>query len=173
MFFRKMGFEFNQDYCDDKGCCLVLADHIYAMLLVEDFFAGFTKAGITDTAKDNEVILSIAVDSPETMEDMMEAGLEAGGKDRTSPFLPEEEGMMQYYRLEDLDGHLWEITYMNTTESLPNPAPTNKNKPGCLTSSPVYCFQFIFVRVDWHLAHSSHPTALWIDCQKAEDLFPV
>lgn len=118
-FFRKMGFEFNQDYCDDQGCCLVLADHIYAMLLVEDFFSGFTKAGITDTAKDNEVILSIAVDSPETMEDMMEAGLEAGGKDRTSPLLPEEEGMMQYYRLEDLDGHLWETTYMNTTESLP------------------------------------------------------
>ncbi len=119
VFFRKMGFEFNQDYCDSKGCCLVLADHIYAKLLVEDFFAGFTKAGITDTAKDNEVILSIAVDSPETMEDMMEARLEAGGKDRTSPLLPEEEGMMQYYRLEDLDGHLWEITYMNTTESLP------------------------------------------------------
>lgn len=111
-FFKKLGFEFNMDFCDENGCCLVLADHIYVMLLTEEFFTCFTKAGVTDTKKDNELIIVINLNSPEEMETMFQAGLAAGGKDRSTPLTPEEEAMMQYYRLEDLDGHLWELTYM-------------------------------------------------------------
>lgn len=111
-FFHKMGFEFNEDFCDEHGCSMILGDHIYAMLLTEEFFKSFTKSNATDTKQSNEVILAIMMNSPEEMEKMMQAGLDAGGKNRSTPLSPEEEEMMQYYRLEDLDGHLWEITYM-------------------------------------------------------------
>lgn len=114
-FFTQLGFEFNTDYCDANGCCLVLGEHMYVMLLTEEFFKTFSQAEVADTPKVNEVILAINLDSVEKMETMFQAGLAAGGKDRSTPLSAEEAAMMQYYRLEDLDGHLWEFTYMGLT----------------------------------------------------------
>lgn len=68
---------------------------------------------MTNTNKDHDLILTIHLNRPEEIETMFQVGLAAGGKDRSPPLSPEE-AMMQYYRLEDLDGHLRETCYMKT-----------------------------------------------------------
>lgn len=43
-FFTHLGFSFNPQFTDEKAACLVINEgSIYAMLLTEPFFAGFTK----------------------------------------------------------------------------------------------------------------------------------
>lgn len=111
-FFTDVGFAFNEQFCDDKGCCLVLGDNFYAMLLADPFFQSFTQQAITDTAKENEVILAIMVHDKAEVDQLKERWLEAGGKDVSTPLRPEEEEMLYYFRMQDLDGHLWEISYM-------------------------------------------------------------
>ena len=41
-FFKKIGFEFDERFTDEKAACMVLGSNMYAMLLEEDFFSSFT-----------------------------------------------------------------------------------------------------------------------------------
>ncbi|MCH3786591.1 hypothetical protein LZB36_09130, partial [Campylobacter jejuni] len=41
-FFKSLGFSFNPQFTNDQGACMVVGDNIYVMLLVKDFFQGFT-----------------------------------------------------------------------------------------------------------------------------------
>lgn len=115
-FFTDVGFRFDEQFCDEKGCCLIIGDNFYAMLLTEPFFQTFTRQGITDTAKENEVILAVMVQAKEEVDQIKERWLDAGGEDVSTPLLPEEEEFLYYHRLKDLDGHLWEISYMEPFE---------------------------------------------------------
>ncbi|MBM6614335.1 glyoxalase/bleomycin resistance/extradiol dioxygenase family protein [Desemzia sp. RIT804] len=109
-FFGQLGFEFDERFSDEKGACLILGSNMYAMLLAEDFFSSFTHKGITDTHKENECILAINVSSKEEVDEMFNKALEAGGEDKSNP---EEDEMMYFKRISDLDGHLWEICFMD------------------------------------------------------------
>ena len=50
-FFRAMGYEFNANFTNEQGACLVLGDRLYAMLLVKPFFQGFTGKTIVDASQ--------------------------------------------------------------------------------------------------------------------------
>lgn len=115
-FFTDVGFSFDERFCDDNGCCLVLGDNFFAMLLSEPFFQSFTQQGITDTTQENEVILAVMVPDKAEVDQIRERWLQAGGMDVSTPLRPEEQDFLYYYRLQDLDGHLWEITYMEPFE---------------------------------------------------------
>ena len=41
-FFESLGFSFNPQFTNDQGACMVVAEDIFVMLLVEPFFATFT-----------------------------------------------------------------------------------------------------------------------------------
>ena len=48
-FFRSLGYEFNPQFTNEQGACMVVSpDHNYVMLLVESFFSTFTKKPIAD-----------------------------------------------------------------------------------------------------------------------------
>ncbi|SFQ03644.1 hypothetical protein SAMN04488506_0410 [Desemzia incerta] len=108
-FFKKIGFEFDERFTDEKAACMVLGSNMYAMLLEEDFFSSFTHLGIADTSKENECILAFNVSSKEEVDTIFNKALEAGGEDKS---IPGEEEMMYFKRIKDIDGHLWEISFM-------------------------------------------------------------
>jgi predicted lactoylglutathione lyase len=80
------------------------------MLLVERFFKTFTKKEICDVTKDAEVIVALSAESREKVDQMMNRVLEAGGKESRQA---QDHGWMYGRSFEDIDGHLWEIIWMD------------------------------------------------------------
>jgi predicted lactoylglutathione lyase len=114
-FFRALGFSFNPQFTNEQGACMVIADGIYAMLLVEPFFQTFTKKPIADANQTTEVLVCLSCESRNEVDELVRKAVAAGGK---SPNAPQDHGFMYGHGFEDLDGHVWELVYME-----PNAAP--------------------------------------------------
>ena len=81
------------------------------MLLVEKFFKTFTKKEISDTSKNTEVIVALSAEGREKRVDqMINNAIKAGGRESREP---QDQGWMYGRIFEDIDGHLWEIIYMD------------------------------------------------------------
>jgi len=111
-FFTKIGFEFNTQFTNENATCMVISDNIFVMLLVEDYFKTFTKKEISDSTKSTEVIVALSAESKEKVNEIVNKALAAGGKPSNSPI---DQGFMYGWSFQDIDGHLWEIMYMDET----------------------------------------------------------
>ena len=109
-FFTKLGFSFNPQFTDENATCMIIGENIYAMLLVEKFFNTFTKKPISDATKNAEVILALSVDSRDRVDDIIRKAMEAGATESTDK---QDHGWMYSNGFQDLDGHLWEVLYMD------------------------------------------------------------
>ncbi len=109
-FFKRLGFTFNPQFTDENATCMIINDNIFVMLLVEKFFKTFTKKEICDTTKDTEVIIALSTESREKVDEMMQNVFEAGGKESKEP---QDHGWMYGRSFQDINGHLWEIIYMD------------------------------------------------------------
>jgi predicted lactoylglutathione lyase len=108
-FFTKIGFEFNPQFTNENATCMVISEQIFVMLLIEDFFKTFTKKEISDPTKSTEVILALTVESKEQVDELVNKALAVGGKTSNDPT---DHGFMYVRSFQDIDGHLWEIFYM-------------------------------------------------------------
>lgn len=109
-FFTKLGFTFNPQFTDENATCMIVGKDIYVMLLVEKFFKTFTKKEISDTTKNTEAIVALSAQSREEVDQMMDKVLGAGGREARDP---QDHGWMYGRSFEDINGHLWEIFYMD------------------------------------------------------------
>ena len=109
-FFTKLGFTFNPQFTDENATCMIVGKDIFVMLLVEKFFKTFTKKEISDTTKNTEAIVALSAQSREEVDQMMEKVLDAGGREAREP---QDHGWMYGRSFEDINGHLWEIFYMD------------------------------------------------------------
>ena len=109
-FFTKLGFTFNPQFTDENATCMIVGKDIFVMLLVEKFFKTFTKKEISDTTKNTEAIVALSAQSREEVDQMMEKVVDAGGKEARDP---QDHGWMYGRSFEDINGHLWEIFYMD------------------------------------------------------------
>jgi predicted lactoylglutathione lyase len=111
-FFTKLGFKFDPKFTDKNATCMIVSGNIFVMLLVEEFFKTFTQKEICNTAKNIELILALSVESREIVDELMDKVIEAGG---IEPRKPQDHGWMYNRAFEDIDGHLWELVFMNET----------------------------------------------------------
>jgi predicted lactoylglutathione lyase len=109
-FFTKLGFKFNPQFTDENATCMIVGEDIFVMLLVEKFFKTFTKKEISDTSKNTEVIVALSVEGRENVDQMINKAIEYGGRESREP---QDHGWMYGRSFEDIDGHLWEIIYMD------------------------------------------------------------
>jgi uncharacterized protein len=112
-FYTTIGFTNNPQFTDETAACMVLTEEIYVMLLSHPKFKEFTKKEIGNAFTTASVINSISVDSVEEVNLMSNQALNAGGKETNEP---KDYGFMQQRSFQDLDGHLWEVLYMDTTK---------------------------------------------------------
>ena len=118
-FFRRLGFSFNPQFTNEQGACMVIReDAIHVMLLVEPFFQTFTKKAIADARKTVQVLVCLSCESREEVDTLMRKALEAGA---TEPGEPKDHGFMYYRSFDDLDGHGWELMWMDPAAAPPNP----------------------------------------------------
>lgn len=113
-FFTRLGFTFNPQFTDENATCMIVGKDIFVMLLVEKFFKTFTSKEICDTAKDAEAILALSAESKEKVDEMISKATEAGGKESRKP---QDYGWMYGRGFQDMDGHLWEIFYMDESSA--------------------------------------------------------
>ena len=109
-FFKSLGFSFNPQFTNEQGACMVVAEDIYVMLLTEPFFAGFTKKPVADAKKSTEVLICLSCTSRAEVDELVRKAVAAGGK---APVPPQDHGFMYGHGFEDLDGHMWELNYMD------------------------------------------------------------
>ncbi|MBX4196649.1 VOC family protein [Candidatus Pacearchaeota archaeon] len=112
-FFSHLGFKFNPQFTDENAACVIIGENIFAMLLLEKFFKGFTKKQIIDSSKNIEVITALQVNSKKEVDEMVHKALEAGGKKSNDPF---DHGWMYGWSFQDPDGHMWEVFYGDITK---------------------------------------------------------
>ena len=122
-FFTHLGYRFNPQFTDENATCMIISEDIYAMLLVEKFFQTFTKKAIADTTKTTEVFICLSAESREAVDALVSKAVAAGG---TTPNDPQDQGFMYGHGFQDLDGHLWEVMYMD-------PAAINQEQPAIET----------------------------------------
>jgi predicted lactoylglutathione lyase len=111
--FKRIGFTFNPQFTDDTAACMVISDDIYAMLLTEKKFREFTKKEIADATKTTEVLTCLAVDSKVEVNRIVNTALQAGATEAREPM---DYGFMFGRSFNDLDGHIWEIVWMDPSK---------------------------------------------------------
>ncbi|MGW8363885.1 VOC family protein [Streptomyces wedmorensis] len=111
-FFSKIGFSSNPHFSDETTACVVISDTIFAMLLEEPKFQSFMAPGkeIPDATKTTEVMVTLSAESRAEVDRLADAALAAGGGPAKDPM---DLGHMYGRSFTDLDGHHWEVFWMD------------------------------------------------------------
>jgi predicted lactoylglutathione lyase len=111
--YAKMGFTNNPQFSDDAGKCMVWSENIFVMIMTHEKFKSFTTKPIADTKNSLAGIYSLSVDSVDSVNEIVTNAISAGG---TEPSEMKDYGFMQQRSIEDLDGHTWEVFYMDMSK---------------------------------------------------------
>lgn len=109
-FFTALGYEINEQFSDENTASVVIGDAVVAMLHTRQRYAEFTKKEIADSTKTSEVLLALSSESREKVDELVEKALAAGGSVSGET---QDQGFMYGRAFDDLDGHTWEIVWMD------------------------------------------------------------
>ncbi|WP_394184745.1 VOC family protein [Metabacillus halosaccharovorans] len=109
-FFRSLGFEFNAQFTTDDTASMIISDNIFALIMTEDRFKEFSKKEIVDTSTSAEAILCLSADNRDQVDKLVNKAVASGGKISNDP---QDHGFMYGWGFQDLDGHIWEVVYMD------------------------------------------------------------
>jgi predicted lactoylglutathione lyase len=109
-FFTKLGYKFNPQFTDETATCMIVSDDIFVMLLTEAKFKAFTPKAICDATKNTEVLVCLSCENRGAVDDLVKKAVAAGG---TTYADAKDYGFMYQHGYQDLDGHMWELVYMD------------------------------------------------------------
>ncbi|MFD7701039.1 VOC family protein [Streptomyces caelestis] len=109
-FFTELGYSINAQFSDETAASVVISDTIVAMLLTRQKYAQFTKKEIVDATKSSEVLLALSAESREKVDKLVEKAVAAGGSVVGET---QDHGFMYGRAFDDLDGHTWEVIWMD------------------------------------------------------------
>ncbi len=108
-FFTKLGFTFNPQFTDETATCMIISEDIFVMLLTHKKFKTFTPKEICDATKSTEVLVCLSFESRGKVDEMVRNAVAAGGSTYNEP---QDHGFMYGHGFQDVDGHIWELIYM-------------------------------------------------------------
>ena len=109
-FFGKLGFNYNPQFTDDTAACMLVGEDAYFMLLTEPKFKEFVRRPLGDARRETGALFAISANSRAEVDEIVKTALAAGG----SPALdPMDHGFMYGWSFYDLDGHHWEVFWMD------------------------------------------------------------
>lgn len=112
-FYEALGFTRNESFSrPGMAASMVWSDAITIMILSHEFYGGFVPhKAIADTARTSEVILCLSRDSRADVDAIVERAIQAGGKADATP--ADDYGTMYGRNFEDLDGHIFNMVWMD------------------------------------------------------------
>ncbi|HUX65474.1 VOC family protein [Sulfuricella sp.] len=108
-FFTQLGFTFNPQFTDETATCMIVAADIFVMLLTEEKFKTSTPKEICDATKSTEVLVCLSLASRPEVDEMVHKAVAAGGSTYNEP---QDHGFMYGHGFQNLDGHIWELIFM-------------------------------------------------------------
>ena len=118
-FFAELGFDFDEKFCDEGAACMVVSDQAYVMLLQRARFADFVTKPVADPAAATALTACVSAESRAEVDSLAAAATAAGAGPAKDP---QDYGFMYQRSFHDLDGHLWEIAWMDPVAVEKGPA---------------------------------------------------
>ena len=109
-FFAKLGFSYDPTMTDESAACMLVGEHAFVMLLSREKFAEFAKLPIADPTTHTLALYCFSVSSRDEVDAVSAAALAAGGIEVDDA---EDHGFMYSRSFFDLDGHGWQVMWMN------------------------------------------------------------
>lgn len=89
---------------------MILNDNCFVMLLTRPFFQTFTPHTAVDARTATESIIALSADSKDAVDELVKNAIQAGA---TTFEEPGDQGFMYSWSFQDLDGHIWEVVWMD------------------------------------------------------------
>lgn len=112
-FYIQLGFSNKTLFSDDQQKCMVWSEQIYVMLISQEKFKTYSGKTISGKKNNIDAYFTLPVESLDAVNAIVDRGLKAGG---TEPMSMIDEGFMQIRKIEDFDGHTWDIIYMDLSK---------------------------------------------------------
>jgi predicted lactoylglutathione lyase len=109
-FFAQLGFSFDPKFTDGTAACMLIGEHAFVMLLTREKFAEFSKLPNADPATHALALYSFSVSSRDEVDSVAAAALAAGAAEADDA---EDYGFMYSRSFFDLDGHGWQVMWMD------------------------------------------------------------
>ena len=129
-FFAKLGFSYNPMFTDETAACMLVGEHAFVMLLSREKFAEFAKLPIADPTTHTLALYCFSVSSRDEVDAVSAAALAAGGSEADDA---EDYGFMYSRSFFDLDGHGWQVMWMDRRRRSRAP---RRSRPPCRTPTP-------------------------------------
>ena len=110
-FYEALGAVKNEQFTDHTAACMVFSETIHVMLLTHDKFRQFTPKAIANARETTEVLICMSADSRDDVDATLAKAEAAGGAVDIGP--KQDYGFMYGRSFEDLDGHVWEVMWMD------------------------------------------------------------
>ena len=112
-FYTALGGTLNPQFSGEQASSMMFSDAIGVMLLTYDHYRRFTQRPIGDAKRDSQALLALSVDSREAVDETLARAAAAGGGADPNP--GQDYGWMFSRSVEDPDGYVWEIMWMDMT----------------------------------------------------------
>ncbi|HET9154508.1 MAG TPA: VOC family protein [Solirubrobacterales bacterium] len=118
-FFGRLGFEFDERFCDEGAACMVVSEQAYVMLLERNRFGEFVVKPVADPGQATALTVAVSAEDRAAVDGFAGTALAAGA---TPAKDPQDYGFMYGRSFHDLDGHLWEVMWMDPVAAEQGPA---------------------------------------------------
>jgi predicted lactoylglutathione lyase len=110
-FYVALGGKVNPQFSGEQSTSLMFSDSIGVMLLTHDHYRQFTQRPIGDARHESQAMIALSVDSRDALDATLQRVVAAGG--RADPNPAQNLGFMLNRHVEDPDGNVWEIMWMD------------------------------------------------------------
>jgi predicted lactoylglutathione lyase len=110
-FYLAIGGVLNPRFSNDDASSVMFSDSIGVMLLTHEHYRQFTARPIGNPGRESQMLIALTADSKDEVTATIEKGVAAGG--RADPNPAQDLGFMFNRHIEDPDGNVWEILWMN------------------------------------------------------------
>lgn len=112
-FYLALGGTLNPQFSGENSSSIMFSDAIGVMLLTHGHYSQFTKRPIGDARRASQALLALTVDRRELVDATLANAMAAGGRADPNPM--QDHGFMYGRSIEDSDGNVWEIMWMDAT----------------------------------------------------------
>ena len=110
-FYEALGATKNPKFSDETSACMVLSETIHVMLLTHEKYRIFTSRPIADARATSAALIALSFDSRDEVNVTIDRAVAAGGQADPNP--KQDHGFMFGRSVQDPDGHVWEIFWMD------------------------------------------------------------
>jgi uncharacterized protein len=118
-FFTGLGFRFDPRFADEGAACMLVGEQAFVMLLSREKFAEHSKLPAADPTTHALALYAFGVASRDEVDTVTDAALAAGA---TKADDAEDHGFMYSRSFFDLDGHGWQVMWMDPAAAPQEPA---------------------------------------------------